>query len=319
MIVGAAAAGVEMWLVVLAPGVLWCLCSKQKGRIRPLARRMAPVGVFYAFYFTLVTWTMQRNVVARSFRNAGELVRIERVLHISWEPFLVRFALPGADAFYLWAQVVVMVALLTWCAVKESDALWSLARNTLALIAAGGFLCYWLLPMAPPRLLPASFHMGGGGLGVLSNVADQLGAFPSLHTAWAGWAALVLWAVWGKHKVLQWVGWGYLGLTVAVVLTTGNHYVLDVLAGEALALVSGFTAEWWAGYRLVAPAPRISPAVPAQLEGPASGIPRTSGLDSRTCDRPAGRSAGTRCSTPGCVLYRGHGARCLLGVRVPGL
>ena len=198
----------------------------------------------YSFYFTLVTWTMQRNVVARSYRNADELVRVERFLHISWEQVFVKLALPGADSFYLWAQVVMMVALLTWLAVKENDAFWSLARNTLALIAAGGYLCYWLLPMAPPRLLPPSFHMAGTSLGPLANLADQLAAFPSLHTAWAGWAAMVLWAVWGRHRVLRWVGWVYLGLTVAVVLTTGNHYVLDVVAGEALALLAGFLSEW---------------------------------------------------------------------------
>jgi hypothetical protein len=164
-------------------------------------------------------------------------------LHIAWEPWLSQHPLPGFSGFYDWANLAVMVVVLTWCAVREEEAFWRFARNSLAIIAGVGFVTYAVLPMAPPRLLPAAFGMGGGTLGALGNVADQLGAMPSLHTAWAGWAALMVFAMWGGSRVLQWVGWVNLLLTVVVVVTTGNHYVLDVVAGELLTLAAVFLAD----------------------------------------------------------------------------
>jgi diacylglycerol O-acyltransferase / wax synthase len=188
-------------------------------------------------------WTESRPVYARAVGNGEAVVRLERHLHIAWEPWLSQHPLPGFSGFYDWANLAVMVVVLTWCAVREEEAFWRFARNSLAIIAGVGFVTYAVLPMAPPRLLPAAFGMGGGTLGALGNVADQLGAMPSLHTAWAGWAALMVFAMWGGSRVLQWVGWVNLLLTVVVVVTTGNHYVLDVVAGELLTLAAVFLAD----------------------------------------------------------------------------
>jgi hypothetical protein len=57
---------------------------------------------------------------------------------------------------------------------------------------------------------------------------------PSLHTGWAVWVAVV-----GCVLVRRW--WArllislYPLVTVAVIVTTGNHYVLDAVAGAAVA------------------------------------------------------------------------------------
>ena len=79
----------------------------------------------------------------------------------------------------------------------------------------------------------ASTHaFGSWHTGALASAANQLAAMPSLHMAWAAWCAVVLWRlsprVWVRALALL-----YPCVTAFAVLATGNHYVLDVLAGLA--------------------------------------------------------------------------------------
>src|SRR5262249_21298251 len=60
---------------------------------------------------------------------------------------------------------------------------------------------------------------------------NEYAAFPSLHVAWAAWCAWALsLALPGRWRRLVWL---YPALTSLVVVGTGNHYVLDVVAGLA--------------------------------------------------------------------------------------
>jgi hypothetical protein len=79
----------------------------------------------------------------------------------------------------------------------------------------------------------ASTHaFGSWHTGSLATEANQFGAMPSLHIAWAVWCTLVLWQLssrtWVRALALL-----YPCLTFFAVLATGNHYLLDVLAGLA--------------------------------------------------------------------------------------
>jgi PAP2 superfamily len=87
-----------------------------------------------------------------------------------------------------------------------------------------------------------------GGLGwhnSLVSHADQLAAMPSMHLGYAVWCGIVVWrlAKTRAHKLLAGlIAASYIVLTTLVVMATGNHYLVDVLAGItttfiALALV----------------------------------------------------------------------------------
>ena len=69
----------------------------------------------------------------------------------------------------------------------------------------------------------ASAPAGMGGL------TNELAAMPSLHVGWAVWVAVVAWNS-GK-RTYRLAGVGYALGTSFVVLGTGNHWTLDVLAG----------------------------------------------------------------------------------------
>ena len=119
-------------------------------------------------------------------------------------------------------------------------------RNCIVLANLIAFAVFWAFPVAPPRMLPGFVDVvaTAGGLGwhnSLVSHADQLAAMPSMHMGYAVWCALAAWRLARNHsqKVLAGVlGAAYLLLTSFVVIATGNHYLVDVLAGITTTLVA---------------------------------------------------------------------------------
>jgi membrane-associated phospholipid phosphatase len=74
--------------------------------------------------------------------------------------------------------------------------------------------------------------------GALVHDADQFAAMPSLHIAWAIWSSLAAWRLF-RSRIARAVALCYPLVTAFTVLATGNHYVLDVLAGAATMLTAG--------------------------------------------------------------------------------
>jgi hypothetical protein len=80
-------------------------------------------------------------------------------------------------------------------------------------------------------------------------LANEYAAMPSLHVAWALWAGWLI-IRHAKHSVFRVLGASYPVFTTFVVMATGNHYLLDVVAGAA---VLAF------GYLVGQPLPRLTP------------------------------------------------------------
>lgn len=151
------------------------------------------------------------------------------------------FNLPAAS-WYHYAHLSVTLTVLSWCWWR-GPGLHRWARTSLVLMNVLGLAAFLLSPLAPPRLLPGrgfvdSVVLAGVTSGPLSPVhADQYGAMPSLHVVWAVWVAVVcLCAAVERRPAWLWTACPV--VTSAVVLLTGNHYVLDVLAGAAAAALA---------------------------------------------------------------------------------
>ncbi len=131
---------------------------------------------------------------------------------------------------------------------------------------------YFFFPTAPPRLMggyvdtvsessvygwwPSAAEQAASGAG---SVTNQVAAMPSMHVGWAVWVSVVL-AYLARRTWARIAVWGYAATTTAVVMLTGNHWVLDAVAGAALVL-----ACWWlAGHRYGLWAPRAQ--VEAELD-----------------------------------------------------
>jgi hypothetical protein len=176
--------------------------------------------------------------------NARGVLHLEQSLHIDPELGLDRWLAGhhtlGAllSEYYDNAHWLVTLALLGWLWWRRAD-LYRPLRNALVLVNLIGFVVFWRYPVAPPRMLGgftdviSSTHaLADWHAGALASHANQLAAIPSLHMAWAAWCALVLWRVsprwWVRALALT-----YASLTAFTVLATGNHFVLDLLAGLA--------------------------------------------------------------------------------------
>jgi len=217
-------------------------------------RELAIIAVFYGLYTAVRDiHGSQSHDVAVARTNALRIVHAERWLHVFAEQriqadFIThRHLISLLDDYYgtVHFVAVVVVLILLFRRFPDRYALW---RNTLAITTGLALLGFWLFPVMPPRLLPASFHFVDtiqtiGGIwnfksAPVASVSNQLAAMPSLHTAWSTWCALAIMPLirplWGKVAIL-----GYPCLTVFCIVVTGNHYFADA-AGGLVTLAAGY-------------------------------------------------------------------------------
>jgi membrane-associated phospholipid phosphatase len=171
-------------------------------------------------------------------------LRIEDTLN-SWltgQGFLRMLAVD----YYQYVHVSVALTVLVVCYVR-SPAAYRPVRNALVLTNVVGLAIFAIYPAAPPRLLPgAGFvdSVADAGFGSSHGPipADQYGALPSLHLAWATWVAVTGFAL-TRRRAPRVLFVAHPILTAIVVVATGNHYVLDVASGVLL----GIAAAWASG------------------------------------------------------------------------
>lgn len=147
-----------------------------------------------------------------------------------------------ASHWYQFAHLTVTLTVLAWIWLRHPEA-YRRARTALVVINIIGLAVFLLLPVAPPRLLPgvgfidsvanAGFGRNHGG----PVPADQYGAMPSLHLAWAVWTTVVVRRV-VRRPVIRRAWIAYPVITTVVVVVTGNHYLLDAVVGTGVALVA---------------------------------------------------------------------------------
>ncbi len=126
-------------------------------------------------------------------------------------------------------------------------------RLRLALVLANlaALAVFWSWPVAPPRMLAGQgyhdlvslslgqpvWHFGATALD-----SNQLTALPSLHIAWAVWAATALWVLyrrrWARALIVV-----YPFLTLFAVMATANHYLADGLTGVLLIALAFVAAD----------------------------------------------------------------------------
>jgi hypothetical protein len=200
---------------------------------------------------------------AAAYAHARSLLDLERNLHLDPEAALNHW-LAGQHTLSVWianyydnAHFVVTLGLVGWLWWRHPGPYRPL-RTGLVLINVIGLAVFWLYPLAPPRLLDpsrypdvvASTHaFGSWHTGTLATAANQLAAMPSLHIAWAAWSALAVTRVFADRRWAA-LAWVYPAVTSVAVMATGNHYLLDVVAGAVTMVVATLIADrlqpWWA-------------------------------------------------------------------------
>lgn len=222
-------------------------------------REVLLIAAFYFLYSVVRDIRGTRPVsVFQATTNARRVIHLERSLGIFHEAqvqhwflgfhWLIRLL----NDFYGTAHfvAVIVVLLVLFFAFPYRYRLW---RNTLALTTGLALIGFTFFPLLPPRLLPPGYHFVDtlkvyGGLwnfssGTANHVSDQYAAMPSLHTAWALWAALAVISLvrsrWARALIAL-----YPVVTVFCIIVTANHYFLDAIAGALLVGASYLISRW---------------------------------------------------------------------------
>jgi membrane-associated phospholipid phosphatase len=183
-----------------------------------------------------------------ALRHAREVVDAERTLGISVEHAIQQLAtssplLRGAfDEYYELAFYPLLAVALVWLGLAHRD-VYGFTRRALILalgIAAIGFL---LFPTAPPRMLPSlgihdTVGMHDHDVGSFHGISyNPYAAMPSLHVGWSMIVALgVFRSV--RSRVLRGVAILHPLLMATATIATGNHYLLDCIAGAGVATIA---------------------------------------------------------------------------------
>lgn len=190
---------------------------------------------------------------ARVFVNARAILALEERLGLAVERAAQRSILgegPGGmalSAIYAVMYWPFVIGSLLVTARRDRSG-FRLMRNAFLISGAVGLVVIALFPVAPPRMLEG-YEDRLAELPLLRSIAHPDGLFhpyaamPSFHVGWTVVAAL------GLRGLVEPLPprWTPPGLMAVAVVATGNHYVLDVVAGAALALVA---------WRLAAPMQR---------------------------------------------------------------
>lgn len=214
---------------------------------------IALLGALYGLY-SLVRNSVG-DVSAVAFRNAAAILRFEDAWHLAVERGLngwVQGSRVLSDAValhYATLHFLVTPAVLVWLYCRRREQ-YRVVSAALMATTAAALLGFYLMPTAPPRLLGSEHFVdvmsrtaGWGwwppsGAPASDAISNQFAAMPSLHCAWALWCGIVL-VTQVRRTWVRVLGALYPLSTVFVVMSTGNHYLLDVMAGVALLLAVG--------------------------------------------------------------------------------
>jgi membrane-associated phospholipid phosphatase len=143
-------------------------------------------------------------------------------------------------------SVIAIPAILIWLYLSRSEH-YSRLRTVLAVMMLLDLAIVWLFPEAPPRFAQngivdymATYDILGGAASRTPHwTVNLLAAMPSMHVAWTTWCAYAAWSVLRQRiPRAAWLVWLFPLLVAFVVLVTGHHYVLDILAGIALVAIA---------------------------------------------------------------------------------
>ncbi len=187
--------------------------------------------------------------------RAYDLLAIERALKIDVELALNRVTASNAwlavpqNYFYATAHFLVTIAVLVWL-YRRHPLQYRPLRTALYVANVIALLGYWLYSLAPPRFLPAEGFVdtlkvfntwGSYESGDLAQASNQFAAMPSMHVGWALWCGLALFWL-ARRTWVRWLGIAYPVVTLVVIMSTANHFILDAVGG-AIALGLGFAAQ----------------------------------------------------------------------------
>jgi hypothetical protein len=236
--------GVAVYAAAIA-GLLIARSLPWPARIRGFAREVCLLFPAALLYFLVRGITAPRadEALARSER----LIDLERALGIfverDWQREILQYPslVDVVNWVYIWAHWPVIASFAIWIWFRDKDG-YRTFRNALLISGAIGLVIFALFPIAPPRLVPDWGFVDtvtdrSHSYRVLqpSALTNRYAAMPSLHFGWDLLVGIGL-VRYARFPLLRLAGVLLPIAMFASIVLTGNHFVLDGVAGGAVAL-----------------------------------------------------------------------------------
>jgi hypothetical protein len=231
-------------LTIAQSRTLAAFVRRREDGLRQIAVVLIAVGVY-----ELARFSIEPNWSA-AMVNAHRIERLEEALLLSWErpvqdaflsvPEVVR----AMNVFYFVGHFLLTGIFFFWL-YHRSRSGFRVFRDGFLIATMVSLLIHWGFPTAPPRLADA--HMldtlrvlSGIDIGsqASTTLSNPVAAVPSLHAGYALGVGIGVFRYAGS-RLLRGLGVVYPALVVLTIVVTGNHFVLDAVAG-ALVLGLGF-------------------------------------------------------------------------------
>ena len=199
------------------------------------------VVVSFLIYFVIRGAVVDR--AGEAMVRAIHLIELEQRLHMYHELEMQSWILDHywliklMNWVYFWGHMPLVIIVAVWLYVRHRKA-YFITRNAFLASGAIGVVIYWLFPVAPPRLIPfagfidtmAAFDRVGYNAQEAKAFVNPYAAVPSLHFGWSLLLGVIV--AWVSRKPLAYlfaVVWP-VAMFLSVVMT-GNHFILDTVAG----------------------------------------------------------------------------------------
>ena len=188
-----------------------------------------------------------------AIRHATDIAALERSIHLFIERDVQRWAhsIPGLlglfGGLYLTLHLAVTGGYLLWL-YRHRPSAYALVRTTLLVATLISLVIFALYPTAPPRIagIGISDTISGAHFnlnrGLVSSVYNPFAAMPSMHFGYALVVGASLAYEAGPRSVRV-AGSVYPALVLLIILTTGNHFLSDAIAGALVVGVAALTAR----------------------------------------------------------------------------
>lgn len=208
-----------------------------------VAREVVLVAVAVLLYSLVRGLTDNR--VDLAFGNADRVISLERDLGIFVEPELqaavvgIPWAVHIANAIYI-AYWPMVIGVAVWLLFARRT-MFAMYRNALLISGLFSLVLFAAFPLAPPRFV-------GGFVDTIAAESDRYRSFnasalvneyaamPSMHFGWMLLAGIAI-STLAANRVVRAAGITMPVLMLWSIVVTGNHYILDAVAGGAIVLV----------------------------------------------------------------------------------
>ncbi len=206
------------------------------------------IGAYFVYVFT--KGLVHSDTRAVGLVNGEKVVSLQRDLGILWEPGWQSWALENVEALVVamnWVYIitywpVILLAALLLYIKRRQD--YNFYRTVVFINLTGALITFMLFPVASPFAIPSVELLDSiQEFGPKSYASDGMASYynisaamPSLHFSWTVILGVLFWRSFpGWYRF---IGAAYPFLTFFAIVLTGNHFILDAIAGGLLALLS---------------------------------------------------------------------------------